>query len=297
MKYIIFFTLIIHSNFTENSKSVPFHLMLKNMKMTEISASDFIMGMPKLENMLNRNQIPQHKVTISNSFYIGKYEVTQKQWRDILGENPSHFKGNNLPVENVSWLDVQTFIIELNKIVTCNNPDTLSLVDKLGVNAVPSGCFRLPTEAEWEYSARAGAITSFTFGDSINPYKANFNGYFSYPDTEKSLFTFKNTPRKNRRKVYRKKTVEVGSYMPNKFGLYDVHGNVAEWCHDYYLKIGDNNRTIHQIDPVNTTMFSRRIYRGGAWSHRGYNLHLSYRDSKKLKEGYSHIGFRLLATH
>ena len=140
---------------------------------------------------------PAHQVNITKPFYLGKYEVTQAQWQAVIGSNPSDFKdcGGNCPVEHVSWNDAQDFIKRLNAKQT-------------------QYTYRLPTEAEWEYAARAGTTTAFAFGDSLSSEQASF-----YPDG--------NAPSLD-------KTVAVGSYQPNAWGLYDMHGNVSEWCQDLY---------------------------------------------------------------
>ena len=131
-----------------------------------------------------KNELPQHDVTLTKPYYMGKHEVTQEQWFEIMGENPSENKGRKLPVTDVSWEDCQEFITKLN--------------------TKTSGGFRLPTEAEWEYACRAGTTTAYSFGDEITPKDANYRH-------EKIC-----------------KPVEIGSYQPNAFGLYDMHGNVWE---------------------------------------------------------------------
>jgi formylglycine-generating enzyme required for sulfatase activity len=144
---------------------------------------------------------PVHEVKINQSFYMGKYEVTQAQWQAVMGKNDSYFKGDNLPVETVSWDDAIAFVARLN--------------------AQNDGYFyRLPTEAEWEYACRAGTTTAFAFGDSISSDQSNFDG--SDPEYVSG------------KGVSRKKTVSVGSFQANAFGLHDMHGNVWEWCQDWY---------------------------------------------------------------
>ena len=135
----------------------------------------------------------QHKVTLSKGFYMGVYTVTQEQWQEIMGNNPSGFKGEkNLPVETVSWDDCQEFIKKLRK------------KDKK--------LYRLPFEAEWEYACRAGTTTPFHFGETISTDQANYNGEVIYGNGKKG--------------VNRKKTTSVGSFPANAFGLHDMHGNV-----------------------------------------------------------------------
>ena len=128
----------------------------------------------------------QHEVTLTNPFYMGKYEVTQDQWEVVMGKNPSNTKEAKLPVTDVSWEDCKEFIKKLNEKTT--------------------GGYRLPTEAEWEFACRAGTTTAYSFGDGLSKSDANIHGG---------------------------SIKAVGSYKPNAFGLYDMHGNVWEWCEDY----------------------------------------------------------------
>jgi formylglycine-generating enzyme required for sulfatase activity len=140
---------------------------------------------------------PQHRVTIQ-SFWMGKYPITQRQWQAVMGENPSYFKGDNRPVENVSWEDVVAFCQRLS--------------EKTGKT------YRLPSEAEWEYACRAGTTTPFYFGETITTDLVNYHGEYPYAAAPEG--------------VYREETTEVGIFPPNAFGLYDMHGNVWEWCAD-----------------------------------------------------------------
>ncbi len=147
-------------------------------------------------------QMPKHKVTITNGFWMGKYEVTQGQCQSVMGDNPSKFTdcGANCPVEQVNWDDIQVFLKRLN--------------------AKNDGYeYSLPSEAQWEYAARAGTTTAFAYGDSLNSSQANFDGNYPYASTKGT---------------YIRKTVTVGNYRPNAWGLYDMHGNVWEWVQDIY---------------------------------------------------------------
>ena len=169
----------------------------------------------------------QHQVTLTKGFWLGKYEVTQVQWQAVMGSNPSHFKGSNLPVECVSWDDCQDFIRKLN--------------------ARGHGTFRLPTEVEWECACRAGTTTPFYFGETISTFQANYNGNKTYGSGRKG--------------VYREKTVAAGSFPANRWGLYDMHGNVYEWCQDW--KGGYPSGSV--TDPTGPSTGSDRVARGGCW--------------------------------
>jgi formylglycine-generating enzyme required for sulfatase activity len=159
---------------------------------------------------------------------MGVFTVTQEQWQEVMGKNPSRFKGEkNLPVENVSWDDCQDFIKKLRE------------KDKKP--------YRLPTEAEWEYACRAGTKTPFHFGETISTEQANYNGEAVYGDGKKG--------------VYRKKTTPVSSFPPNAWGLYDMHGNVWQWCQDKYGEYPQNS----VVDPQGAENGVLRMVRGGSW--------------------------------
>jgi len=177
-----------------------------SLEMVSIPGGTFMMGSPETEKERDKDESPQHQVTVA-SFFMGKYQVTQAQWEAVaalpqinisLNANPSRFKGANRPVENVSWNEAQEFCARLSR--------------KTGKN------YRLPSEAEWEYACRAGTTTPFYFGETITADLVNYDGSSTYGSAPKG--------------VYRDKTTDVGSFPPNAFGLYDMHGNVWEWCAD-----------------------------------------------------------------
>jgi formylglycine-generating enzyme len=170
------------------------------MKFVWIPPGHFLMGSPKQEE--GREEETQHKVTFTKGFYLGVYTVTQAQWEKVMNNNPSFHNGNkNLPVETVSWEDCQTFLEKLSK--------------------REGKVYRLPTESEWEYGCRAGTTTPFHFGENITSHsQANFNGNLPYGKSRGGLALQKTTP--------------VGSYPANPWGLYDMHGNVWQWCADRY---------------------------------------------------------------
>ncbi|TAG86585.1 MAG: hypothetical protein EAZ18_25495, partial [Oscillatoriales cyanobacterium] len=167
--------------------------------MIAIPGGSFVMGSPSTESGRSDNEGQQRTVTVA-PFFMGKYEVTQAQYQAVMGNNPSRFKGAKRPVEQVSWNEAVEFCRKLTQ--------------KTGKS------YRLPSEAEWEYACRAGTTTPFYFGDTITPDLVNYDGNYPYGAAPKGL--------------YRQQTTDVGSFPPNSFGLYDMHGNVWEWCSDKY---------------------------------------------------------------
>ena len=230
-----------------------------NYKMVYIFPGTFMMGSPFSEPKRDKDE-KQHRVTLTKGFYMGATEVTQGQWREIVGNDPSKFKGNNRPVENVSWNDCQEFIRKLNR--------------QEGGNK-----YRLPTEAEWEYACRAGTTTPFSTGSCISTDQANYDG--NYPMTGCS---------KGR---YREKTIDVASFSPNAWGLYDMHGNVWEWCEDCY---GDYPSS-YVTDPEGPSIGSIRVDRGGSWAGRAGFCRSADRYFDPPALGGSYLGFRLARTH
>ena len=201
------------------------------MKFVWIPPGSFMMGSPQEEIQRQVEQgedETQHKVTLTKGFYMGVYTVTQEEWQAVIGKNPSHFKGEkNLPV-HVSWRDCQRFIKKLRE------------KDKKA--------YRLPTEAEWEYACRAGTTTPFHFGETISTDQANYDGVFIYGDGKKG--------------VARGKTVPVGSFPANAFGLYDMHGNVWQWCQDWVGHYPQND----VVDPQGPEKGTHHVLRGGAYN-------------------------------
>ena len=214
----------------------------------------------KPEDFANEN--PRHKVTVKEGFWIGRFEVTQAQWQAVMGSNPSKHTecGVNCPVERVSWDDIQIFLKKLN--------------------AKDSQFeYRLPGEAEWEYAARAGTATVFHLGASLNSSQANFDGNYPYASTKNQ---------------YLEKTKTVGSYQPNAFGLYDMHGNVWEWCQDIY---NGNFRDLPTDGSASLDVMSSnaRVLRGGAWNVSGDDLRSANRSSYAPTARSDSFGFRLAA--
>jgi formylglycine-generating enzyme required for sulfatase activity len=218
------------------------------VEMVWIPSGSFMMGSPDSEVGRGRNEGPQRLVTIRQGFWMGRHEVTQGQYEAVMGTNPSAFEtcGKDCPVEGVSWKDAKKFISKLN----ARNEGLV---------------YSLPSEAEWEYAARAGTTTAFAFGDSLGSTQANFDG--NYPSGGAS------------KGPYLGRTTKVGSYRPNAWGLYDMHGNVWEWVEDIY---NDGGYTGLPTDgSANTTRgdSSLRVLRGGSWNLEGADSRSSRRSS------------------
>jgi len=182
---------------TDEATGLPTQVVhaVTGARLVLVEAGQFMMGSPTNENLRNGDQA-LHRCEIRRPFYLGVTEVTQAQWRKVMGSNPSEFQGDDLPVEKVSWEDCQQFL------------------QKAG------GGLRLPSEAEWEYACRAGTTTPFSFGATITPEQVNYNGNYPYGGASEGL--------------YRARTVAVGSLPANAWGLHEMHGNVWEWCQDGY---------------------------------------------------------------
>jgi len=191
-------------------------------------AGSFLMGSPEDEPDRWSNET-QHSVTLTRGFWMLETEVTQAMWKSVMGTDPSYFKGAQNPVESVSWDDCQEFCGKLSS--------------KLGLTV------SLPTEAQWEYACRAGTTSAYSFGSSLNGREANCDGNYPYGTSTKG--------------PYLEKTVPVKSYAPNTWGLYDMHGNVWEWCQDWYDE--DYYAESPTSDPTGPSSGSNRVFRGGCW--------------------------------
>gem|GEM_PF-3556823 len=227
-----------------------------DMTFVYIPPGKFWMGSPDDEPKRSDNET-MHEVILTQGFYMQTMPVTQLQWEKVMGSNPSKFKGDpRRPVENVSWNDAKAYIDKLHR-----RDDRYR--------------YRLPTEAEWEYACRAGTTTPFAFGDNITPDQVNYDGNYPY---------------KGPKGQYRKKTTPVGIFEPNAWGLFDMHGNVWEWCQDVY---GDYP-TGSVKDPTGAKSGAARVLRGGSWRHFAKSCRSAYRGRHTPGLRGAYFGFRLV---
>ncbi|WP_407659698.1 SAV_2336 N-terminal domain-related protein [Limnoraphis robusta] len=268
--------------FTEDCNGVE-------LEMVQIPGGTFLMGSPKNEPERHEDESPQHEVTVSE-FFMGKYPVTQAQWRAIatsvpkiqrdLNPYPSTFKGDNRPVESVSWYDAVEFCARLSRYT--------------------GQVYRLPSEAEWEYACRAGTTTPFHFGETITTDLANYNGNYTYGEGLEGQ--------------YRDETTPVGSFqVANAFGLYDMHGNVWEWCADPWHNNYEGNARNGQVwDEKNGDGFYQRfdndflinaleddrprVRRGGSWNDNPGSCRSAYRIDTFPGNVDDYNGFRVVCV-
>ncbi len=257
-----------------------------SLDMVYIPGGSFIMGAPVGERGSSDREHPQHKVTVQ-PFFIGKYPITQAQWRAVaalpklqrdLEPDPSRFQGDNRPLEQVGWYDAVEFCARLS---------------------VATGRqYVLPSEAQWEYACRANTTTPFHFGETITTEIANYHGNYTYADEPEG--------------EYREQTTPVGSFPPNSFGLYDMHGNVHEWCADSWpndyekaptdgkVRDEDCNDNFYQnymkYLPAMLNNGARRMLRGGGWPYSLASCRSANRNAEKPDIGDYDIGFRVVCV-
>ena len=237
------------------------------LEMVLVNGGSFLMGSPKKEKERTSAEGPQHQVTVP-TFFMGRYPVTQAQWRIVAGwekgleTDPSRFKGDNRPVEQVSWHDAKEFCQRLSKITKRH--------------------YRLPTEAEWEYACRAGTKTPFACGETISTELANYNGKYTY--------------KRGKTGEYREETTPVDHFgWTNAWGLSDMHGNVYEWCEDHWHK-NYENASINGSTWMNDDNSQLRVRRGGSWDDDPGDCRSAFRGYDFPGFRGSSIGFRLICV-
>lgn len=248
-----------------------------------ISGGTFQMGSPQDEAWRSEDET-QHTVTVSD-FYMSIYELTQAEYQEVMGDNPSSFSGENLPAEGVSWLDAVRYCnarSEKEGLTPAYETDGQTI----HWNRSADG-YRLPTEAEWEYACRAGTVTPFHTENSISAEESNYYGHYPY-EIENNYFSQENLATKPGE--YRQTTVAVDSFSPNAWGLYNMHGNVGEWVWDYY---GDYD-TEEADNPTGAETGTLRVYRGGGWNDFAKNMRSAYRAALAEDKGSFNIGIRLV---
>ena len=238
-----------------NNTTGPSESIVPGMYFVSISGGEFQMGAPEDEVDSNADERPVHTVEISYSFEIMTTEVTQGAWEDLMGSiPPQEFgEGSNYPVYNVSWQDCQDFITEIN-------------------NLDPDYYYRLPTESEWEYCCRAGTSTGYYWGDGVGNFYYQFYGWFGYTSSGE--------------------THPVAEKRANSWGLYDMSGNVSEWCQDW-------SHFNYEGAPVNGEAWESpetadRIFRGGSHRSELASCRSAFRDPANPEVGHDDIGFRLV---
>lgn len=252
-----------------------------------IRGGTFQMGSPESEDWRSNDET-LHRVTVA-PFYLARHEVTQKAYREVTGKNPSAFSGDELPVESVTWLEAVEFCNALSLREGRTPAYTVSGGGaQVAWNRTANG-YRLPTEAEWECAARAGTSTPFYSRKTPGADDVNFYGHYPY-QIEQNYFN--DSVLETRPGVYRAKTLAVGSFAPNPNGLYDIYGNVGEWCFDYYASYG----TAAQTNPAGAASGTRRVYRGGGWNDFGKNLRSAYRAAMPQANSSHSVGIRLAVS-
>ena len=239
-----------------------------SLEMVYIPGGTFVMGAAKGEKEANNNEYPQREASVP-AFWMGKYVVTQAQWKAVMGPKAitlqtisaagtAHcIKKPLQPIENIFWTDAVAFCQKLAR--------------RTGRS------YQLPSNAQWEYACRAGSQTPFHFGETLTPALANYNGNYSYGKGPKGL--------------YRETTTEVGSFAPNAFGLYDMHGNVWEWCLDGWQTPGKGRPLDEAIRCLSS---QKKALRGGSWFYLPSNCRSAYRLTYPFHNRTDDVGFRVI---
>jgi formylglycine-generating enzyme required for sulfatase activity len=237
------------------------------MRLVYIPAGDFLMGSPSGEPDRAADE-PEHAVQLTHGYYLAAAPVTQAQWWSLMRDRPSRFKGDNLPVESITWHDAVEFCQRLTRLES-------SWRARLFPGSPGLRRYRLPTEAEWEYAARAGRRRAFATGHTLGAHEANCDGGSALTGHAASRL--------------RGRTTEVGAFCANAWGLYDVHGNVAEWCQDRYAAYPYGPC----IDPAGPDEGVFRVTRGGSWASPPRDCRSAARDRRMPDQAHETVGFRV----
>jgi formylglycine-generating enzyme required for sulfatase activity len=250
------------------SQSVPLNAVTTNM--VWIAPGTFVMGSPTNEALRYPDET-QHNVTISRGVWMGQYLVTQGDYLAVVGGNPSYFQGDpTRPVEQVSWNDATNYC-------------ALRTQQEQTGGLIPTNyLYRLPTESEWEYACRAGTTTAFNLGTALRSGQANFDGQYEYDAATGTIY--------NPNGIYLQTTTPVGSYAANRWGLYDMVGNVWEWCQDWYGGYPAGS----VIDPQGAATGSSRVLRGGTWHYDAQFCRSAQRNSYPPTSTSILYGFRVV---
>ncbi len=246
------------------------------MKLVRIPQGEFLMGSSRDDPGWREDETPRHKVRITRPFHLGMYEVTQAEFEEVMGTNPSAFSKTAMLADAPDDLDCSRFPVDgltwYEAVEFCRRLSDRS--DEKAAGRV----YRLPTEAEWEYAARAGTTTVFAFGDALSSTEANFNGNYPFGDAAKGPFL--------------NRTTTVGSYRPNAFGLYDMHGNLHEWCADRFAR--DYYGRSPELDPPGPSEGTPRVIRGGDWYSDGRDCRSAFRYADIPDGRFYALGFRVV---
>ncbi len=240
--------------------SQPWKIADMDMEFAAIPPGSFLRGSDHGE----ANEQPVHEVVLTKPFWMGVFEVTQTQYKHLTSKNPSHFAHPYNPVERVSWYDATDFCRRL----TAREARKAMLPENY--------VYRLPTEAEWEYGCRAGTSTPFAIGNNLDSTQANFDGSYPYGT--------------GKRGVNRRSTITVGSFRPNTWNIHDMHGNISEWCLDWYSDYMPNL----QVDPVGPATGANRVIRGGSWNLTANDCRSALRIGNSPSYAHNFVGFRIV---
>jgi uncharacterized protein (TIGR02996 family) len=261
--------------------AVPLLVNSVGMELALIPPGSFLMGSPESEEDRYADEGPLRTVTISRPFYLGVYSVIQTEYERVMGSNPSSFRPGGSRAQAVEGLDTSRFPVE-----GLSWPDAAAFCERL--SALPEErragrIYRLPSEAEWEYACRAGTSTPFHFGRSISHGQANFDTVHPYPPEDADSVDFPLS-----------RPAPVGSYLPNAFGVFDMHGNMQDWCADWYAS--DYYQNAPAVDPPGPAEGERRILRGGGWDDWGEFCRAAFRYDHPPDGAQEDFGVRVAMT-